>query len=119
MKQELVCIVCPMGCRLTLTEDASEPKGYKVSGNTCKRGIAYGVEELTNPVRVVTSTVRIQGGRLNRLPVRTDGPIPKAKIDACMEMLNEVTLESPVKMGQVVLEDLFGTGVNLIASRSL
>jgi len=119
MKHELVCIVCPMGCRLSLEEDASDPKGYKVSGNTCKRGIEYGIKELTAPTRVLTSTVRIEGARLHRLPVRTNGAIPKERLDECMEMLNQLMLKSPVAMGDVLIENLFGTGVNLIASRTL
>lgn len=116
---ELVCISCPIGCRLTLEKDGDAPKGYRVSGNTCKRGIDYGIKELTEPTRMVTSTVRITGAPLPRLSVRTDRAIPKEHIMACMKAINGLTVKSPVRMGQVLLSDLLGTGANIIATRSL
>lgn len=117
-QHQLVCISCPMGCRLTLMKDGN-PKGYSVTGNICKRGEEYGITEMTNPTRMVTSTVVIVGAILPRLPVRTDRPIPKGRIRDCMELINALTVKSPIRIGQVLIEDLFGTGVNLIASRSL
>jgi CxxC motif-containing protein len=119
MKRDLICIVCPMGCRCSIEEDATAPKGYKVSGITCKRGEDYAIKEITEPTRMLTSTVRIQGARLPRLPVRTSGAIPKERIYDCMALINALQVEHPVTMGQVLIKDLFGTGVNLIASRSL
>jgi CxxC motif-containing protein len=119
MKRDLICIGCPMGCRLSIEEDASAPKGWIVTGSTCKRGEDYAIKEVTAPTRMLTSTVRIQGARLPRLPVRTSAAIPKGKLPECMVMINELTEHSPVVMGQVLIKDLFGTGVNLIASRSL
>ncbi|MFZ5969653.1 MAG: DUF1667 domain-containing protein [Bacillota bacterium] len=118
-KREIVCIVCPLGCRLTLVEDANHPKGYQVTGNSCKRGEDYGIKELVNPTRVLTSTVRIKEALLNRLPVRTDGAIPKEKIFECMRMLDTIELQGPIKMGQIIIENVFNTGVNIIASRSM
>lgn len=117
--QQLVCISCPIGCRLTLEKDDSNPQGYKVSGNTCKRGIDYAIKEVTTPTRMVTSTVRITGAHLPRLPVRTDHAIPKDSIMACMGVINSMTVKSPVKMGQVLVDDLLGTGAKIIATRSL
>ena len=119
MKRDLICIVCPMGCRCSIEEDATAPKGYKVTGITCKRGEDYAVKEITEPTRMLTSTVRIEGARLHRLPVRTSGLIPKERIYECMDIINHLQVQSPVAMGQVLVRDLFGTGVNLIASRSL
>lgn len=116
---ELVCIVCPIGCRLTLVEDASSEKGWKVSGNTCKRGVDYAIKEMTAPTRVLTTTVKIQGGSLSRLPVRTDGAVPKESLVECMHVLNEVVAKSPVKMGDVIIENILNTGINVISSRSL
>lgn len=118
-EQELVCIVCPMGCRLTLTAAPGTDKGWQVSGNVCKRGEQYALKELTDPTRVVTSTVRITGGILERLPVRTYGAIPKNKVFECMRLLNHVDVKSPVKMGDIVIADVLGTGVDVIATRSL
>ena len=119
MKRDLICIVCPMGCHCSIEEDATAPKGYKVTGITCKRGEDYAIKEITEPTRMLTSTIRIEGARLPRLPVRTSGAIPKERIHDCMDLINALTVAHPVAMGQVLLKDLFGTGVNLIASRSM
>ncbi|MBF0546112.1 MAG: DUF1667 domain-containing protein [Candidatus Riflebacteria bacterium] len=116
---QLVCISCPMGCRLTLVKDEKSPQGYKIDGNTCKRGVEYAIKEVTDPTRMVTSTVKITGALLPRLPVRTDKPIPKAKIMECMKIINSLEVNSPVKMGKILVKDLFGTGSNIIATRSL
>jgi CxxC motif-containing protein len=119
MKRDLICIVCPMGCRCSIEEDTSAPKGYKVTGITCKRGEDYAIKEVTEPTRMLTSTVRIEGARLPRLPVRTSGAIPKERIGECMALINQLQVRHPVAMGQVLLKNLFDTNVNLIASRSL
>jgi CxxC motif-containing protein len=116
MVLERVCIVCPMGCRLTLEAEAG---GWRVDGCTCERGRAYGIQEVTAPVRTLTSTVRIEGARLARLPVRTSAPVPKDKLGTCMAVIDRVAARSPVAMGQVLVRDLGGTGVDLVASRSL
>ncbi|QEK10906.1 DUF1667 domain-containing protein [Crassaminicella thermophila] len=115
-KHELICIVCPMGCRL---EAIKEKEEYKIEGNKCPRGKEYGIKELTNPTRVVTSTVRIKGGMLNRLPVKTNGDIPKEKIFECMKLLDLIEVEAPIKAGDIIVKDLFGTGVDIIAARSM
>lgn len=116
MKRELICIVCPQGCRLTVEEIDGE---LKVSGNTCKRGEQYGITEVTAPTRVITSTVKLEGGRYPRLPVKTAGAVPKGMIFRCMEEIDKVVAVSPVKKGDVLLHDILGTGVDLVASRSL
>lgn len=117
--QQLVCISCPLGCRLTVEKDDASPQGYRVTGNSCKRGIDYAIREVTEPTRMVTSTVRIRGAHLSRLPVRTDKPIPKDRIMDCMALINALEVKSPVAMGQVLIPDLFGTGAQVVASRSL
>ena len=119
MKRDLICIVCPMGCHLSLEEDPTNPKGFLVTGLTCKRGEAYAIKEVTAPTRMLTSTVRIEGARLHRLPVRTSSDIPRERIGECMALINELHVQGPVKMGQVLIPNLFGTEANLIASRSL
>jgi CxxC motif-containing protein len=118
-KKELICIVCPKGCRLSLEEDPGNALGFRVTGLTCKRGETYAVKEVTAPTRMLTSTVRIHGARLNRLPVRTSSDIPREKVLDCMQLINELEVQSPVKMGQILVPGLFGTEANLIASRSL
>lgn len=116
MKKELICIVCPQGCRLTVEE---KDGSYQVSGNTCKRGEAYGINEMTAPRRVITTTVKLEGGRCPRLPVKTRTDVPKELIFDCMAKINQVTVKAPVKMGDVVLADIMGTGVDVIATRDM
>ena len=119
MTKDLVCIVCPVGCRLTIEEDQTAERGYKIAGNKCKRGIAYGIEEMTHPTRMVPTTVKIEGAFLNRLPVRTDKPISKDLIFKAMDVINDYTASAPVKMGEVLIENILGTDVNIIATRSM
>lgn len=118
-KKDIVCIVCPMGCRLTVEKDESNELGYIVSGNKCKRGEDYGIKEMTNPTRVITSTVKIKNGLLPRIPVKTDGAVPKELIFDCMKVINEVELVAPVKVGDVVIENILDTGINIVTSRSM
>ena len=113
--KELVCIVCPRGCRLTVDEE----HGYAVTGNSCPRGAEYGRTELQNPTRTLTTTVCVAGGLHRRLPVRTSAAIPKALLPAAMAEAARVRLQAPVAAGQVVIPDLLGTGVDLIASRAM
>jgi CxxC motif-containing protein len=119
MTKDLVCIVCPVGCRLTIEKDQTAEQGYKITGNKCKRGIAYGIEEMTHPTRMVPTTVKIEGAFLNRLPVRTDKPISKNLIFKAMDVINDYTASAPVKMGDVLIENILGTDVNIIATRSM
>lgn len=113
--KELTCIVCPKGCRLRVDED----RDYAVTGNGCPRGAEYARAELTAPTRVVTSTVRCAGGRYPRCPVKTDRPIPKGEIRAVMAAIAGVQLTAPVRLGQVVLADVCGTGANIVATRAM
>lgn len=113
--KELVCIVCPRGCRLQVDEE----HGYAVTGNHCPRGAEYGKTELLHPTRVLTSTVCIQGALHRRLPVKTTAPIPKELMFQAMDALNGVRLTAPVQLGQVVIHDLLGTGVDVVATREM
>ena len=115
-KHEMICIACPVGCHITVIEDQ---KNYTVEGAACKRGDVYGVKELTNPTRIVTSTVKITGAEMNRIPVRTASDIPKKLIRACMDEINKVCIDAPIKMGDVVIKNVCNTGVDVITSRSM
>ena len=116
INKELICIVCPVGCRLTVSGTLDD---LQVSGEQCKRGIAHAHEEITNPTRMVCTTVKIEGGIHNVIPVRTDKPIPdKYKLEVVKAVKN-IVLTSPVTMGEIIIADLFGTGVNLIAERDM
>ncbi|WIV12679.1 DUF1667 domain-containing protein [Proteiniborus sp. MB09-C3] len=116
---ETICIVCPIGCRLTIIKDDTIPAGYVVSGNQCKRGERYGILEMTNPTRVITSTIKINNAHLKRLPVKTNGAIPKDMNFKCMELINSLEVQAPVKVKQVIVKDILGTGIDLVASRSM
>ena len=113
----LICIGCPLGCPLTVEMEGSEVKA--VSGNTCPRGDAYARKELTNPTRIVTSTVRVAGGRLAMVSVKTASDIPKGKIFECVKALKDVEVKAPVKIGDVIVENVAGTGVNIIATKNV
>ncbi len=116
MKNELICIVCPMGCRLKIEGTPEDPV---ISGNKCKRGIVYAKEELTNPTRMICSTVKIKGGIHKVVPVKTDRAIPEKYKFEVMKLINRVELTSPVKMGDIVLENIFDTGVNIVVTRNM
>ncbi len=116
---DLVCIVCPMGCRLTLTKDETVPNGYIVDGNICKRGEDYAIKEMTNPTRMLPTTVKIKDGFIGRLPVRTTDAIPKELIFKAMEEINSVEVEAPVKCGDIIIENILETGADIIATRSM
>lgn len=112
----MVCVVCPVGCRLKVT---GTPEDLKVEGSICDKGVTYAYDEITNPLRMVCTTARIEGGIHSVIPVRTDKPIPdKYKLEVVKEV-NKLVLKSPVKMGDVIISDLFGTGVNIVAERNM
>lgn len=114
MIKELICISCPMGCHLKV-----DIENQTVTGNTCKRGEVYGIKEVTNPVRVVTSTVKIKSGELPVIPVKTKEAVPKDLNFKIMEVLRQVEVEAPIKIGQVIVENILGSGVDIVATRSI
>ena len=114
---ELTCIGCPLGCPLTVTMEANEV--VEVKGNTCPKGAIYAKKEVTNPTRIVTSTVRVTGGICPLVNVKTASDIPKDKIFSCVEALKSVVLTAPVQIGDIVLENVAETGVNIVAARNV
>ena len=112
--KSIICINCPLGCPLTV--GIEDGKVVSVEGNTCKRGETYAVKEITNPSRTVTSTVKVVGGERPVVAVRTKTDIPKDKIFACMEAINAAEVTAPVKIGDVVISDVCGTGVDVVAT---
>lgn len=114
--KELICIVCPIGCHLTVDKKEND---FKIEGNTCKRGEKYAIEEMTNPKRVITSTVKLQNSYLNLLPVKTEDTIPKNMIFDIMEELDKVNIVAPVNVGDIIIEDVLGTGVNIISTKTI
>ena len=115
--RELTCIGCHLGCSITVTMNDTDV--VSVTGNTCPRGDAYARKEVTNPTRIVTSTVRVQGGVSPMVNVKTASDIPKSKIFDCANALRDVVITAPVKIGDVVLSDVAGTGVDVIAAKNI
>lgn len=113
--REMICIVCPKGCHLQVDEQ----NDYAVKGNACPRGADYGRTECLNPTRVLTSTVVAVGGLHRRLPVKSDAPLPKGLLFDVMALLDEVRVSAPVHVGDVILENVLETGVNIVATRNL
>ena len=114
--RNITCTVCPMGCSLVVSKVDGE---YKVEGNTCKRGAKYGVEEVTNPRRVITTTVKLNGGYLNLLPVKTNDSVPKELMFDIMKLLDRVEVNAPVSVGDVIVKDVLGTGVDVVSAKSM
>lgn len=115
--RELTCINCPMGCSLKVTLDGKNV--VNVEGYTCLRGKEYGRNECTNPVRTVTSTVVVKGGSENEVSVKTEKAVPKDKIFECIDSLKGVEINAPVNIGDVVVKDVCGTGINIIATKKI
>lgn len=117
IQREIVCIVCPTGCRLQVSGD--DPQALVITGNDCKRGKEYALKEISDPRRTLITTVRLRHGGLRRLPVRTNTEIPKQSIFPCMEVINRTEVEAPVQIGQVIISNILDTGADLIATRSI
>ncbi len=116
-ERKLTCIGCPMGCQLQVI--IKDGIVEKVTGNTCKRGADYGKKEVTDPTRIVTSTVRVQGGTLPVVSVKTRGDIPKSSVMDCVRCLKTVIVQAPVHIGDVILENAAGTGTDIIATKNI
>lgn len=115
MKRNLTCIVCPIGCQLSVTLENGVVT--EVTGNTCPRGKQYAIDECTNPVRTVTTTARTSDGGV--IPVKTDRPIPKELMFECMTEIDRSVVTLPAQIGDVVIENLLGTGANVIVTANM
>ena len=113
-KRELICIGCPLGCMLTV--EMNDGAVVNVTGNTCPRGKVYAEKEVTNPTRIVTSSVRVKGGDRVSVSCKTKSDIPKSKIIDVARALREVEVAAPVAIGDVLVEDVAGTGVQIVAT---
>ena len=113
---KLVCINCPRGCKLDVENKNGE---IIVSGNLCPRGKQYAINEMTNPLRTITTTVAINSIKYNRLPVITSNPVPKDKMMDVINNLKNICVKVPIKMGDVIVENIIGLGSNIIASKSI
>ena len=115
MQKNLICIACPRGCYVTVDlDDAGEI--VAVSGHSCKRGETYARTEMTNPTRSLTTTVKVEGGVHPVVPVKSAAPVPKGLLFDCMKEINKVTVKAPVQIGDVVIRNILGTGVDIVAT---
>ncbi len=115
MQKNIICVACPMGCGMTV-EIADSGEILSVKGNTCKRGETYAKAECTNPVRSLATTVKVDGGIYNVVPCKSAGSLPKDKIFECMEIINKAEAKAPVKLGDILVKDILGTGIDIIAT---
>ncbi|OJU11657.1 MAG: hypothetical protein BGN88_07115 [Clostridiales bacterium 43-6] len=118
MKEKIViCTVCPKGCHVRAVQKDGEVSG--LGGNGCKRGIDFAVSELTNPVRTLTTTVRINSSQKDLLPVRTDKPVPKSILMDIIQALSKITATPPIQSGDPIITDILNTGANIIACEDM
>ncbi|MBQ9300351.1 MAG: DUF1667 domain-containing protein [Clostridia bacterium] len=116
-KTELItCINCPMGCRMEVTLE--DGKVISVKGNTCKRGEIYAHQECTQPLRMVTAVAPVQNSAVP-VSLKTRTPIPKAKIEACMRAIDALELSAPIQAGDILIENVVDSGVDVIATKSI
>jgi CxxC motif-containing protein len=118
MVKEIICIICPRGCRIKVE---GEGKGIvKIDNNLCKRGYEYSKSEFINPCRILTSSVKLLSSHGRRMmPVRSTKPIPKEFILDCMKVIKKISIEAPVKINQVIISDILGTGIDIISCMSI
>lgn len=114
-----LCIGCPLGCRLEVDEDPETHAIVEVRGFSCRRGREYALQEHTAPRRIVTTTVAIAGARWERLPVRSNTPAPKDKVQAICNALRHMRVAAPVAMGDIIVPDILDCGVDMIAARDM
>lgn len=117
MKRDIICIGCPLGCSLEV--EVQDNRVVEAKGQTCKRGEDYAIKECTNPTRIVTSSVEVIGGYEEIVSVKTRGDIPKDRIFDIIRALKGVKLEAPVSIGDIVVENVLGTGVDIIVTKSV
>jgi CxxC motif-containing protein len=116
-ERDLICVTCPVGCAIHVTLQDGQLK--QINGQACKRGVAFTKEEILAPRRILTTTVRVQNGILPLVPVRSRAPLPKEMLLKVVAILRQVVLQAPIHEHQVVLANVFDSGVDIIASRAL
>ena len=122
MEKEMICISCPIGCHLRVSYNENEvitPESIQVQDNKCPRGLIYGKEEILAPKRVVTASCAIESVLMDRIPVKSTGAVMKEEINGLLTDLYRVKLQSPVKMGDVIIRDYKESGIDIVTTRSL
>lgn len=117
MKKNLTCIRCPLGCQLVVNIETDG--NIKISNNKCKRGYVYARKELIDPKRVVTTTVKVNNGNINMLPVKTNGDIPIKMVFDCVQHIKGTYVNAPINIGDVIIYNVLNTGVDIVATRNI
>ena len=115
-KHKLLCIVCPQGCEMEVDENEGQ---LSFSKGICPRGQNYAKQEIYNPCRVLTTTVKIDSIDFGMLPVRSSEAIPKEKLEIAMQQIAKIEVKAPIKLGDVICQNIAATGIKLIASRTV
>lgn len=114
--KELTCIVCPVGCVMHAKQDGDN---IEVSGNACKRGYTYAVDEMTNPKRMVTSSIMVLSGEMPLVSVKTKEAIPKEKIEETLVYIKKTKVNAPIKIGDILIKNVAGINVDIVATRNV
>ncbi len=118
-RKEFICIGCPLGCNLVVEFDDEKKEVLSVAGNSCRTGDIYARKETTNPTRIVTSSVPVSGGDMALVSVKTQRDVPKSMIFPVMDVIHKTKAKAPVHIGEVVIRDVAGTGVDVVATRNV
>lgn len=114
--KELTCILCPNSCTLTIDKSSDN---WQIGGNLCPRGVKFAIDEMENPKRSITTTVRTKFKDIPRFPVKTQGEIPKEYIFKLMKLLDEIIIDKLLSTGDVIIDDVFNTGINVVAASDM
>nr|WP_233120226.1 DUF1667 domain-containing protein [Thermosipho sp. 1074] len=113
--KKMTCISCPIGCELTVFVNGE----IKVEGNRCPRGLEYAKNEVTNPKRILTISVKVEDGVMELVSAKTDKPVPKKMLHEIIEYIKGLKIKAPVKRGDIIINDILSTGANLVATRTV
>ncbi|MFW5998997.1 MAG: DUF1667 domain-containing protein [Halanaerobiaceae bacterium] len=116
-RKKIICVACPKGCRVKIQAENGEI--VNISGYSCKKGKDYAREEFLNPTRILPTTVRVKGGKFPLVSIKTEKPIPVNLIMKAMKKTAEIEVKAPVKCGDIVIKDILGTGVNMVATKNI
>jgi len=119
-KKKIICTNCPLGCKINLVyADADEVEIIEAQGNRCKRGLEFAKQEITDPLRVVVTSVRVEDGEIPMASVRSDKPVPLRLMEEIMGVIRQTKVSAPVKRGDIIIENVLNTGANIISMRTV
>lgn len=119
-KKKIICTNCPLGCKINLIyADADEVEVIEAQGNRCKRGLEFAKQEITDPLRVVVTSIRVEDGEIPMASVRSDKPVPLRLMEEIMDVIRQTKVSAPVKRGDIIIENILNTGANIISTRTV